>query len=198
MVCFSSDSGTAWDNGPQFTAEEFEIFTKQNGIKHVKSAPYHPASSGLAERFIQSLKQSLKASINDGRSLCQRLSLYLLTYRTTAHSTTGVPPCQLFAQRELRTQFSLLLPNPEKTVMNHQSLQKLAHDRRSRPREWRLGDRILARNFRAGSEWIPGTIVEVLGSVTYLVEVDAGHQWKRHADQIKDWLALAPPSSFPG
>ena len=59
------------DNGPQFTAEEFEIFTKQNGIKHVKSAPYHPASSGLAERFIQSLKQSLKASINDGRSLCQ-------------------------------------------------------------------------------------------------------------------------------
>ena len=50
------------DNGPQFTAEEFDIFTKRNGIKHVKSAPYHPASNGLAERFIQSLKQSLKAS----------------------------------------------------------------------------------------------------------------------------------------
>ena len=103
------------DNGPQFTAEEFEIFIKQNGIKHVKSASYHPASNGLAERFIQSLKQSLKASLHDGRSLCQRLSSYLLTYCTTAHSTTGVPPCQLFTQRDLRTRFNLLLPNPKRT-----------------------------------------------------------------------------------
>ena len=38
---------------------------------------------------------------------------------------------------------------------------------------------------------MPDTIVEVLGPVTYLVEVDGGHQWKRHADQIKDWLAPA-------
>ena len=32
------------DNGPQFVAEEFETFTKRNGIKHVKSAPYHLGS----------------------------------------------------------------------------------------------------------------------------------------------------------
>ena len=40
------------DNGTQFTSETFEIFVKRNGIKHIKSAPYHPASNGLAERFI--------------------------------------------------------------------------------------------------------------------------------------------------
>ena len=62
------------DNGPQFIAEDFEIFTKQNRIKHTRSAPYHPSSNGLAERFIKSMKQSLKASENDGRSLTQRLS----------------------------------------------------------------------------------------------------------------------------
>jgi transposase InsO family protein len=28
------------DNGPQFTSGEFENFTKQNGIKHYKSAPF--------------------------------------------------------------------------------------------------------------------------------------------------------------
>jgi transposase InsO family protein len=42
----------------------------RNGIKHVKSASYDPASNGLAERFIQSLKQSFKASQqleSDGR-----------------------------------------------------------------------------------------------------------------------------------
>ena len=59
------------DNGPKFVAEEFETFTKCNGIKHVKSAPYHPASNGLTECFVQSLKESLKASHDDGRSLSQ-------------------------------------------------------------------------------------------------------------------------------
>ena len=37
------------DNGPSFTSKEFEDFMQRNGIKHVKSAPYHPSMNGLAE-----------------------------------------------------------------------------------------------------------------------------------------------------
>ena len=37
------------DNGTVFISTDFQIFTKQNGIRHVTSAPYHPASNGLAE-----------------------------------------------------------------------------------------------------------------------------------------------------
>ena len=33
----------ASDNGSVFTSSEFEDFTRQNGIRHVRSAPYHPA-----------------------------------------------------------------------------------------------------------------------------------------------------------
>ena len=131
------------DNGTQFTSEAFEIFVKRNSIKHIKSAPYHPASNGLAERFIQSLKKSLKASVNDGRTLIRKLSSYLLLYRTTSHSITGVPPCKLLMQRVLRTRFSLLLPNTEQSVKEKQSVQKSSHDRRSRSREFIVGDRVL-------------------------------------------------------
>ncbi|XP_056132888.1 uncharacterized protein K02A2.6-like, partial [Lampris incognitus] len=38
------------DNGPQFCSEEFATFLKANGVKHIRSAPYHPATNGLAER----------------------------------------------------------------------------------------------------------------------------------------------------
>ncbi|XP_043064465.1 uncharacterized protein K02A2.6-like [Drosophila ficusphila] len=41
------------DNRPQLTANAFEEFCKLHGIKHVTTAPFHPASNGLAERFVQ-------------------------------------------------------------------------------------------------------------------------------------------------
>ena len=48
----------------------------------------------------------------------------------------------------------------------------------------------LVRNHRPGPDWIPGTIIEVLGPVTYIVEIEEGGQhWKRHINQLKDWLA---------
>ena len=180
------------DNGPQFTADDFDVFTRRNGIKHTKSAPYHPASNGLAERFIQSLKQSLKASLHDGRSLVQRVSSYLLSYRTTSHATTGVPPCQLLMQRDLRTRFSLLQPDREKTVQDRQALQKSGHDRRARARSWTSGERVMALNLRPGPDWIPCTVVDVLGPVTYIVETDQRLRWKRHTDQLKDWIVSLP------
>ena len=176
------------DNGPQFIAEAFKTFTERNGIRHIRSAPYHPASNGLAERFVQSLKQSLKATLHDGRSLVQRLSSYLLTYRTTIHATTGVPPSQLLLGRELRTRLSLIRPDVGKSVVDKQSLQKSSHDSRSRTRQFLEGDRVFVRTHRPGPDWIRGTIVEVLGPVTFIVEVEGGQRWKRHIDQLKDWL----------
>lgn len=33
------------DNGPQFTVNEFCSFFRSNGIKHTRSAPYHPVTN---------------------------------------------------------------------------------------------------------------------------------------------------------
>lgn len=42
------------DNGP---ALEFLI---QNGVHHIRTAAYHPASNGLAERSVQTFKNGMK------------------------------------------------------------------------------------------------------------------------------------------
>ena len=46
--------------GSVFTSKEFNHFTDMNGIKHLTTAPYHPAWNGLAERAVQTLKTGLK------------------------------------------------------------------------------------------------------------------------------------------
>ena len=40
------------DNGQRFSSSEFAEFLWKNGVKHIKSAPYHPSSNGAVEWFI--------------------------------------------------------------------------------------------------------------------------------------------------
>lgn len=57
------------DNGPQFVSDEYTDLLKKNHIKGIRSAPYHPSTNGLAERFLQTLKRALLASESTGLSL---------------------------------------------------------------------------------------------------------------------------------
>ena len=96
------------DNGPQFISEEFRKFVTANGIKHFRSAPYHRATNGLAERFVQSLKQSLRAMSSQPISLNHKLANFLITYRNSPHCTTNETPAKMFLGRNLRTRLDLL------------------------------------------------------------------------------------------
>ena len=45
------------DNGSNFVSREFEDFLKQNGIRHIRTTPYHPASNGMAEQSKHSRRE---------------------------------------------------------------------------------------------------------------------------------------------
>ncbi|GFU95875.1 uncharacterized protein K02A2.6 [Trichonephila clavipes] len=50
------------DNGSQFTSYEFQRLRKaKNGVRHKTSAPFKPSINGQAERYVATLKQSLKS-----------------------------------------------------------------------------------------------------------------------------------------
>ncbi|XP_054260334.1 uncharacterized protein K02A2.6-like [Macrosteles quadrilineatus] len=56
------------DNGSQFTSSTFRQFLSANGygVVHKTTAPYHPSSNGQAERYVQTIKKSLKAMEEEG------------------------------------------------------------------------------------------------------------------------------------
>lgn len=97
------------DHGSSFTSSEFQTFTQLNGIKHVRSAPFKPASNGQTELAVQIVKNGLK-SLTKG-SLQTRLSRFLLSYRTRPQTVTGRTPTELLMNRELKITLSLVHPN---------------------------------------------------------------------------------------
>jgi hypothetical protein len=148
------------DNGTCFVSQEFEEFLRKNGIKHTTSAPYHPASNGLAERAVQIVKRGLK-KVTEG-TMSSRLAKILLAYRVTPQTTTGMAPAEPLLGRRPRTRLDLLKPHTAERVEWKQQEQKERHDSRGKSRTFRIGDPIFLKNYGAGSRWLPGKLWRLL------------------------------------
>ncbi|XP_039520330.1 uncharacterized protein K02A2.6-like [Pimephales promelas] len=171
------------DNGPQFTSHEMGTFLQANGVQHITSSPYHPATNGLAERFVQTLKHALKASL--GQGTFQRLHSFLLCYRSTPHATTKVSPASLLFNRELRTSLELLKPATLKeTVLRQQRNQVQRRNLRAKDITFSIGSPVLARNYGGGPKWVPATVEDQTGPVSYKVKTAGDLSWRRHSDQL--------------
>lgn len=150
FTCFGFPEQLVSDNGPQFISQDFERFLEANGVQHICSAPYHPSTNGLADRFVQSMKHALKSSQGQG-SLHQRLHSFLLSYRNVPHSTTKVAPAVLLMKKPLLTSFDLLKPlNTMETVLRKQQHQVDHRNQREKGRLFHSGEPVLARNYCNG------------------------------------------------
>ena len=74
--------------------------------------------------------------------LKERLSRFLLVYRSSPHAATEMRPDELFLHQRIRTHLSLLSPNLLPTVEKYQQKQKDARD----------GKKVLRRGKGAGTQ----------------------------------------------
>ena len=131
------------DNGTAFTGAEFQFFVKANGFRHVRSAPYHPATNGLAERAVQTLKNALKQMTGDVETCLAR---FLFQYRLTPHSTTGQSQPELLLGRKSKSHLDFVFPSLKNQVQQQQERQKDDHDQKASHRTFILGERVYCLN----------------------------------------------------
>ena len=82
------------DNGPQYTAREFQEFSSNYHFHHITCSPYYPQSNGLAERGVRAMKQLLSKTPD--------IHMALLIYRSTLLPWCGLSPAELLMGRQLR------------------------------------------------------------------------------------------------
>lgn len=194
------------DNAASFHSEEFKAYCLERGIIHLTGAPYHPATNGLAERIIQTFKQSLKKS---DKPPLVALQDFLIQYRRTPLSL-GFSPSELLNGRQIRTRLDALVPCPAYIAQGQQSkgsssikdkvlVSKLCH-------QYQVGDFCYALHFGAKQDkdrrWVPAVVTKVLGPRSVNVRVEPhGPVWRRHIEQLQPRHTspedLEPGEDFP-
>ena len=96
------------DNGPPFNGEEYSRYLAALGITPKFSTALWPQGNAEAERFMQPLGKTLRTAKAENRSWQQELNRFLLQYRTTPPSTTGVLPAELLFNRTVKGKLPIL------------------------------------------------------------------------------------------
>ena len=173
------------DNGTQFTSNSFVKFLTDNGIKHIKSSPYHPKTNGQVERTIQTIKNKYK-KLSDIQDIRERLSITLFWYRVTPHQSSGKSPAEAMFRRKLNTLIDNIRPDILKNLEFSSTKQFIEHDKNSRYREFQAGDNVWVKNEQKKG-FHPGRVIDRTGDLSYKIEVD-GHTQRKHADQLRTRL----------
>ena len=172
------------DNGPCFTSEEFKVFMRNSGIKHLTSAPYHPSTNGLAERMVQTFKQAIHKSKEPVQLTLDR---FLFNYRLTPHSATGVSPAELMLGRRPRCRLDLLWPAEgiSAQVFQRQKSQRQNHSTSPRIVDIPVSAPVMVRDYSTRpSKWSPAVVSEQTGPLSYKCQLNERGVVRRHLDQI--------------
>ncbi len=81
-------------------------------------------------------------------------------------------------------------------MTDKQMKQKQQHDKHAKPRTFSVGQQVMLKDFRTNGTWLPGSIVQQTGPVSYKVDIGDGRILRRHLDHIRDSVSTTNPNGF--
>lgn len=147
-----------------YISNEFKTFLESNGIQYKLIAPYHPSTNRQVERYVQTLRQALRKTVN---------------------ATSEISPSILLLKRDMRTTVDLTNSN-----LVDQMRQKQSPLEYNRVATFEQGQSVVVRYYTDKiRKWKFRKNVRKDGPLTHLVAV-SGQLWKMHVDQIKPSMSF--------
>ena len=186
------------DNGPQFRSEVLEQYLEDSGIEYRKTTPLWPQANGEMERQNKSLLKRMKIAQAEGKEWKKEIRKYLVAYRSTPHTTTGVSPAELLFGRNMRTKLPELKGESTESEMGDRDGEMTAKakwyaDKKRNAQESDLapGDQVLVKQERKNKLSTPFTpepydVVTKTGN-SVVVESPEGVQPMRNTTHVKKY-----------
>lgn len=186
------------DNGPHFIGTAYKNMIKSFGIDHVPSSPRHPKSNGLAERMIQTVKSTIRKTVEAG----ENVDLAILTLRTTPIDDKLPSPAELIFGRKIRGTLPIVTRNQlparddiRERFHDRQDKQKFYHDRMANDLSpLYRGQKVVTQN-HVDQRWYPATVMRKCDEPrSYIIQNDKGNLIRRNRIMIRPSSSQQEPA----
>ena len=171
------------DNGPCYASEIFKGLMKEYQVNHITSLPHCPQSNGLAEKYVQIIKNLFYKVKEEG----QDLHKCLMIYRNTPLSSHLQSCMQILSSRATRS--TLLLSNVAKRQMGIQS-----EELRAKQKNQHLPTHDLCLNHTVmyqeptSKKWYPARITRLCKEPrSYIITTEEGTQYRKTQMHLKPY-----------
>lgn len=182
------------DSGPPFDSVQFSQYLKESDIKHSPSSPRYPRSNGEAERAIQTIKNSLRKTLEEGKDM----NTTLMNYRATPKYDLP-SPAELLMGRKIRTGLpthpSVLKPNHlprnvSRTFINRKYVQEKYGNCKTKPlNDLPVGQKVWYKIDPNDKDWKVGMIIKADHKLRrYEIESSNSRVYIRNRVHIKPYV----------
>ena len=169
------------DGGPPYNSQAWADYARQAGFETDLCTPEHPQANGQAEKFMASMVKIAHASLAEGKHPKEEILKFLLNYRNTPHSATGVTPASLMMNRDI------MQAQQKNAAAKSKQKEYADRHRRAKEREYKVGDKVLIHQKKTTTkppyDPDPYTVTQIKG--TQITATRRGQQMTRNVDKWK-------------
>ena len=171
------------DNGPCYTSEIFKELMREYQVNHITSSPHYPQLNGLAENYVQIVKNLFHKAKEEG----QDLHKCLMVYRNTPLSSQLQSPMQILSSRAARS--SLPLSNAAKKQMGIQSEElRCGHKNQHLPTHDLSLNQTVMYQEPVSKKWYPAKITRLCDEPrSYIITTEEGTQYRKAQAHLKPY-----------
>ena len=141
------------DNGPCYTAEVFTNLMREYNVNHITSSPHYPQSNGLAEKYVQLVKNFFYKAKEEGKDLFK----CLMVYCNTPLSNTLWSPMQILARISTRSDYPISNAARKQLKIDCENL-RTKYKNEHLPLHYLYIDQVVMYQDPTSKCWFPATI----------------------------------------
>ena len=171
------------DNGPCYTSEVFTHLMTQYKVTHIKSSPHYPQSNGLAEKYVQIVKNLFHKAKEEGKDLYH----CLMVYCKTPLSSTLMSPMQILTGRSARSSLPMSNAVRKQKGLELKKLRTHSKNEHLPTHDYHIGQSVMYLN-PTDRRWYPATIKSLSEQPrSYNIETSDGITYRKMQSHLKTY-----------
>ena len=171
------------DNGPCYTSEIFTNLMIEYNVNRITSLPHYPQSNGLAEKYLQIVKNLFHKAKEEGKDLYK----CLMVYCNTILSSNLQSSMQILASRSARSNLPMSNAARRQKGLDCKHLRTQCKNEQVPSHDLHL-DQVVMYQDPNDKRWYPATIIRLCQEPrSYLITTKQGVQYRKTQAHLKQY-----------